>query len=299
MTLPEQDILKLERHQLYPRGDRLRPDFLASGCGEPFIDRSTRIASIGSCFAAHMKKHLIARGFDYVQVSDAPAARPGSAAWGTVFNTSCVAQEFRRADRTFMPRERFWAVGDRLLDPYRKTVEWATEAEAAAEIEEHADGVRRALELADVFIVTAGLTELWHSRADGSVFYQVPPAEVFDGARHAFRRSGVTENVANLCAARAVYRRFNPTGRIVVTVSPVPLRATFSPENVVMANTLSKATLLVAARSFAALHEDVTYFPSYEIVTTAAQDPFMPDNRHVHDALVAKIMRIFEEAFVR
>lgn len=97
----------------------------------------------------------------------------------------------------------------------------------------------------------------------------------------------------------ALLTAHNPGCQLIITVSPVPLLAAFRTEhNVVVNNAESKATLLVAAKAFVARHDDVHYFPSYELVQHAIRDPFEPDNRHVKRSTVDTIMRVFESTFV-
>jgi len=54
--------------------------------------------------------------------------------------------------------------------------------------------------------------------------------------------------------------------QIVVTVSPVPLMATLSGEDVVVANTYSKSLLRTVVQESAEAHKNVHHFPGYEIV---------------------------------
>jgi hypothetical protein len=266
---------------------------------KPIMDKRTPIASIGSCFASHLKGFLVKNGYNYVQTSTAPGSQIGSAAWGTVYNTFCIAQEFARANGAFDPVETEWPDGNGgLMDPYRKLVGWKTRAEAEKERAEHAEAARRALEQAEVFILTAGLAEIWFSRIDGSVFFQVPPAWVFNRGTHDFRVSTVEENVYELEKALGYLRAINPGCRVILTVSPVPLRATFRSMNVLSANAQSKATLLAAVHQVVD-GERVLYFPSYELVTTVFPNPFKPDNRHVRPAVINRVMDVFVRSFVR
>ena len=82
--------------------------------------------------------------------------------------------------------------------------------------------------------------------------------------------------------------------QVVVTVSPVPLTATFSQHDIVLANTLSKSTLRAAAAWWACAHENVHYFPSYEIVMNSQRDSaWYADGIHVRPELVRHIMETF------
>ena len=69
-----------------------------------------------------------------------------SAAWGTVYNTFCIAQEFARANGEFHPAEEEWDLGKGgLWDPYRKGVQWCDHATAIEERAEHARTACRAI----------------------------------------------------------------------------------------------------------------------------------------------------------
>lgn len=296
----EVGILRLEAHQIYPPGEELNPDFFL-GERHRLIDKSTPIASIGSCFAREVKDHLVRSGFNYLQTADGPHARHGSAAWDRVYNTFCLRQEFERALGDFDPRTAAWVLPDgRRLDPYRKGVTWASPAAQAAELEAHRRTARKAFVECEALVVTVGLNEIWYDRQSGDVFFQVPPRALFDEAQHGFRTATVDENLANLERMHDLLQATNPGCRMLVTVSPVPLRATFrKTHNVVVSNVESKSTLLVATKAFVARHpETVFYFPSYEIVQTAVTEPFELDNRHVKRSTVAQIMRVFEHAFL-
>jgi hypothetical protein len=81
-------------------------------------------------------------------------------------------------------------------------------------------------------------------------------------------------------------------------VSPVPLKATYEDRHVLVSNTYSKAALRVVAEEIAATEPDVTYFPSYEIVTSAGDAFFCPDRRTVTEAGVRHVMAVFRRHYL-
>lgn len=298
-TWDERDILNLTRRQIWPRGDKMKPDFMVHRT--PILGKKTPVASIGSCFAARMKTFLVKEGFNYIQASRAPGSEIGSAAWGTVYNTACINQEFARGLGLFNPAEKRWANGaGGLMSPYRKGVEWKSPDAADRETEAHGEAVYRTLKAARVFILTVGLCEIWHSTLDGAVFFQTPPARIYNRERHGFRFADLAENVRNLRQAISTLRCVSPDCQVILTVSPVPLRATFRDMNVIAANAESKATLLVAAHEVADPGEGIHYFPSYELVTVVNRDnPFEPDNRHPKHAVTDRVWSVFSRSFIR
>jgi hypothetical protein len=290
--------LGLAPHQIYPELTRRTPEFFKT-VRLGLLTKETPIASMGSCFAREVKEYLVAAGYNYVQTATGPNARHGSASWDRVYNTFCIRQEFERALGSFAPRETFWKKGEELLDPYRKTVRWADADAMAAELAEHRRTAALALTTAEVVVLTVGVNEIWYSLEDGSVFFQVPPTEVVDRKRHAFRAATVPENVANLRRAHELLKAANPRAKMIVTVSPVPLHATFRDDaDVISATAESKAILLVAVKEFVRGAADVHYFPSYEIAHSVPE-PFEEDGRHVRRDVVRRIMEVFDHRFVK
>ena len=81
---------------------------------------------------------------------------------------------------------------------------------------------------------------------------------------------------------------------MIVTVSPVPMSETFSGKDIAIANSLSKATLRVAAEAFARNHPAVDYFPAFEMVTLSPRNlAYGADCLHVTDNAVGMVVSQF------
>jgi hypothetical protein len=79
--------------------------------------------------------------------------------------------------------------------------------------------------------------------------------------------------------------------KLILTVSPVPLQTTFLGKDIVLANSAAKSILRALCEEAAALHPDVDYFPSFEMVHyTEPGLAWKPDGRHVRMEMVEKIM---------
>jgi hypothetical protein len=91
----------------------------------------------------------------------------------------------------------------------------------------------------------------------------------------------------------------NPGARILLTVSPVPLTATYTDEHVLIATTHSKAILRAAAGVVTSKYEHVYYFPAYEIITgNFNRGRYFDDNlRTIAPEGVAHVMRVFEQTY--
>lgn len=291
--MPEREILGLSDGQMYPATPLWRLDMIVRD--EPgLVTRQTPIGSIGNCFLAEIRRWLISRRFNYIQAEQGAGSEHGSARFGFVYNTACLRQCFEFAYGRFTPTHRWWSHRGMLLDPYRKGIAWPDESTAIADLESHARAVRRMVEATHVLFVTAGLAEVWRNRRDGATFFQVPPHEIFDPALHEFTLTTAQENLANLQTTHALLRQHNPTMRLVIMLSPVPLRATFRKDITCLeADAVSKAILRIAIDQFCSANKDVIYFPAYEIAKRLVPRPFLADNRHVQKRVIDRIMTTF------
>jgi hypothetical protein len=276
------------------------------------IDASTRIATGGSCFAQHIARRLRQRGFNLLLTEPAPetlsaaeAARQQygvySARYGNLYTARQLLQLLERATGDFAPAEAAWLRPDgRYADPFRPEIApdgFSSVAALNEAREQHLAAVRRLFDTVEVFVFTLGLTEAWRSTVDGAVFPLAPGvvAGAMDATQHAFINFTTAEVLADLEAFRAKLAARNPAARLLLTVSPVPLAATYEPQHVLSANTYSKSVLRAAAGEFCRRHPQCSYFPSYEIVTGAFNRGgyFAPDLRAVNAAGVDHVMRLF------
>jgi hypothetical protein len=112
----------------------------------------------------------------------------------------------------------------------------------------------------------------------------------------------VAEVAQDLTALLRGLCEVNPRARMVLTVSPVPLvaTATATGDHVLVANTRSKAVLCAAAEEIAERHDNVVYFPCYEIIAGAPGKLayFAADCRRVTAAGVAHVMGGFMRSMV-
>lgn len=286
----------------------------------PLMHSDDRIMSAGSCFASNLVPYLEAAGFSYVRTErqhPAFAKLPGealgydnfSARYGNIYTARQMLQLVQRSLGEFKPIEDRWTgSGGIILDPFRPGLRYVarSHAEFDALTAQHLEAVRRAIAGATVLIFTIGLTEAWRSTSDGAVFPACPQtvsvpgipgarAGTLDPQRHAFVNFSASEVTADFGEMIPILHRINPSLRIILTVSPVPLVATATAQHVLSATIYSKSVLLVAAQETAQAFRDVTYFPAYEIVTgpQAPSDFFEADRRNVSKAAVDTVMAAF------
>jgi hypothetical protein len=183
-----------------------------------------------------------------------------------------------------------------VIDPFRPGLRFpsADDREFDIQTTRHLEATRQAFDLATVFVITLGLTEVWVSRSDGAAFPAAPGtvAGEFNPDRHVLHNLTVDEVVDDLTAFVDILRATNPSLRFIVTVSPVPLVATATKEHVVTASMRSKSILRVAADRFADQVPSCRYFPSYEIIAgpQAPHDYFEDDRRNVSERGVSVVM---------
>ncbi len=238
------------------------------------ITPDTPIASIGSCFAREIRKVLLEEGYAYItEETHHPASVHASAAWERTYNTFSMRQILEYTFDSFAPDIRWWVapVSGKVQDPYRRIILYDSIKEAEADFSKHRTHSRRALQKADVLIITLGLTEIWEDRIDGSVICLPSgpyPKEGGDMGRYRFRVSRYSENLENLERIHQLMLKNNPECNLLVTVSPVHLWATFREDlDVISASCNSKSTLRAAADDFVARHDNVHYFPAFEMAT--------------------------------
>lgn len=279
------------------------------------FDRSSKIATAGSCFAQHISRLLRDGGYNVVDTEPAPAwLAPEerekyqygiySARFGNIYTAAQLLQLFRRAYGRFSPSEPAWEHKNRFIDPFRPNVHpggFSSMDELLRDREQHLAAARDMFQTADILIFTLGLTEAWISNADGAVFPLCPgcPFGEFDPVGHTFHNFQVDEVVAQLDEFVAELRAVNTGAKILLTVSPVPLVATYEDGNVVQSTVYSKSVLRVAAEQIRRKWEQVDYFASYEIVTSTGNNAsyFAADQRSVTKDAVTHVARVFFQSY--
>lgn len=275
------------------------------------IGRKTRVATAGSCFAQHIARYLRAGGFSVLDVEPPPRGLPEeraraygfslySARYGNIYLPRQLLQLAREAEGRFAPQAAIWEKDGRYYDALRPSVEpggLASAAEVVALRQDHLRQVAMLLRAAEVFVFTFGLTEGWVHRASGTVYPTAPGtiAGRYDPEIFAFKNFTFEEVLGDFRDFRELVRAINPRVRFLLTVSPVPLTATASDQHVLPATMYSKSVLRAVAGQLYQEHEDIDYFPAYEIVAGHPSRGFFYDAnlRTVAEAGVETVMRVF------
>lgn len=304
------------RETLNPRWSSYFKNQLLTVPEKPLFGPQDTVFTIGSCFAERIRialseqeirvgppTHKIPIKEDRYRIDSLPT-RPHM----NYYNSFTIRQEFERHigaweqapdDYWTLPRDQIWSAGEPIYqDPYRRAI-FGRSPEDLREAVEHCDvAIDSGLRAATVFFITLGMTEVFRNKASGAIACQKPGYARGAGEDETeFHLSTYEENLNNMLRVVEIINRINPLARIVVTVSPVALARTFTDQDILSANTESKSVLRAVLGELSRCCENVTYFPSYEIVMTNAPFSFREDDgRHVADWVVSQIVSTFLSA---
>jgi hypothetical protein len=277
------------------------------------IAPTDRIATAGSCFAQHIARRLRSRGYTVVDMEPPPRglnaevqARFGygiyAARFGNIYTARQLLQLIQESRGKFEPAEIAWERDGRWYDALRPGVEpegLDSREEVLALRAQHLRHVRTMLNRTDILVFTLGLTEAWRHVETGTVYPMAPGtiAGRYDPAVHEFHNFTYEEILRDLQQVHSILKRINPAFRLLLTVSPVPLAATASNAHVLPATIRSKSVLRAVAAAMQERHEDVDYFPAYEIIASSFSEGrfYDADRRNVTPAGVDAVMRVFFE----
>jgi len=269
------------------------------------LDKKSHFFCMGSCFARNIEEHLIYRNISVqskriVCPEDEWPYRPNGIT--NKFTTASMLNEFEWISGHEWPEASLLETSNGWLDLQLTPGQRPVSYERAIERRRYltSDYFSR-VKAADVLIITLGFTETWHDLETGLYLNATPPARTTrNKARFEFEGTDFPKNLAALEGIFERYSALNPSGKIIVTVSPVPLGRTFSGRDIAIANSYSKSVLLAAAQSFANNHPNVDYFPSYELVTLSRRDRVYSnhDCLHVTDRRVGEIVNLFIQGYI-
>lgn len=244
-----------------------------------FIEKDTRFFTMGSCFARNLAKSLIDSGYasHHMEISE-------------YVNTTF-------ANKVFVDWLSDAKIDDAIRDRFVELLPPGWSKEAALEI----------IRNSNVFILTLGVAPAFFDRTTGD--FVLPRSSALNSRvlaeKYLFRTTSVKENVDNVLYLIEFIRKISPDIKIVVTVSPVPLLASFEFESAVQADCLSKSTMRLVAHEVVnnSNLSNILYWPSFEVFRWAgsnASDYYAADDGaawHVSEEKVAGTIRAFVEMF--
>jgi len=215
---------------------------------DKFIRPETKFFTMGSCFARNISRTLNRNGYSstHMEISEH-------------INTTF-------ANRVFIDwldnKSDNHAVNERI----RELLPPAWSAEATIE----------KIKTSDVFVLTLGVAPAFFDRETGAFVLPRPTAlnSRVLAEKYEYRNTTVKENVDNALYLINYMRKLSPNIKIVVTVSPVPLIASFGNASCVQADCLSKSTMRVAANEIVNNSglPNILYWPSFEVFRWAGSN---------------------------
>ena len=290
-------------------------DLPLGGAAKFRLNGESRIATAGSCFAQHIARYLNKAGLGtYIAETAHPlTAECGgetdsyklfSARYGNIYTARQALELFKQAFGLVPMIEDFAEQDGRVYDLLRPNAVpegFAGLREARADRAWHLSRVRKMFETADVFVFTLGLTECWYNAERGHTYPVCPGTArgIYDPALHRFRNLNYPEVAADLEGLVVGLREVNPALTLIFTVSPVPLVATYTSNDVLAASSYSKSILRAVCGEIDSRYNHVQYFPSYEIVSHGASfgQYLASDLREVTERGVAHVMSRFFATF--
>jgi len=207
--------------------------------------RDDLVLTYGSCFAANLRLGLKKRGFEAENI-DIPEGLNNSFALASYFRWATTGHDIGRGayDRSKLGDVDKWGAG-----------------------EDHHQHLQ-ALMRSKLLVITFGLSEIWYERDTEEVFWRGVPTNIYEEEQHAFRVSTVEDNKKNIREMLSVLRSAIGDKPIFLTLSPIPLKATFTGSNCIVADARSKATLRSAIGEILdeIADSNTIYWPSFEMI---------------------------------
>jgi GSCFA family len=269
------------------------------------ISRHDKIMTLGSCFAQHITRYLDESGFENLfteiapeDATDLPSYKNFTARYGNVYTTKQALQLFDRSFGFKSSSEEIWEKNGRFHDPHRPNVASFSNIDSLlSNRNEHLSYTRKAFAESSIIIFTLGLTEGWVNRVDNT-YYPIAPGVIagsYNPVEHKFFNDNHSAVLEDLEQLRSKIADVNPNSHLILTVSPVPLAATYENQHVIISSNYSKSVLRSAAEEMAKKYPTIDYFPSYDLITSQTSQGryFESDFRHIHSFGITKAMMMF------
>lgn len=272
------------------------------------ISESDNVMTVGSCFAQHLSRWLLTNTANMF-VNEEDEFGGGIFFSGNYGNVYSALQLLQLFDRAFGSYETSNEVATdnrgRYFDPIRPSIMprgLASKELVLSSRSAHLAKVRQLFLNADVLVFTLGLTEMWIRQSDNAALPSAPGviAGEFDSKLTTFHNATYEDVYESLNTFVQNLEKVNPNCRVLLSVSPVPLAATFETKHVAVASMASKAILRASAQKIVDQYSNVDYFPSFEIFYTPGIGDyyFSEDLRHVEQAGVEHAMRLFKTHYL-
>ncbi|QIK78059.1 hypothetical protein G7077_03165 [Sphingomonas piscis] len=266
------------------------------------------IFTIGSCFARNIEQHLIAGGFSvavsrFDEMCQAEGVKVKSNTLNKFVAQSIVNElSWALEPGAEFPRESIVEVkNERYLDMQLAPGLLPTSLDTALRTRRAVSSYMRMVKDAKVVIVTLGLAEAWYDTALDLYTNTMPmkgTVERYPGRfeHHVLEYNQLLRSLRHMLSLLEQYG--NPDFRMILTVSPVAMGATFTEHDALVANTYSKAVQRAAVEAICREHDRVDYLPTFESVTLSDQSlAWREDRAHVSTDIVRLNVLRMEKAY--
>lgn len=287
--------------------DRLKGVVKTSFYPKFTIERSDRIFTMGSCFARNIERRLASLGFDVPLANiKHEIGTPKDEGVGIMnkYTVHSMVNELQWASNStgqytnrngeIVDFEDFFIEEEpgKWFDPHFHGV--STSIENLIRLRKKYDFETKKFSDCNVFIFTLGLAETWYDSHTNLYLNRMPPISALkrDPSRFRFQVLSCDDIISELKKLYQILKiSCKNEFRIMLTVSPIPFKMTFTGGDALVANTYSKSVQRAAAEELRASHPNIDYFPSYEIVTlTNRAEAYEQDNIHAMPNVVDEIM---------
>ncbi len=271
------------------------------------LRRTDRLATAGSCFAQNVAKYL--RAADAVEVMESEPLSPEdpvfSGRYGNIYTARQLLQLFEEVqagtpdpDCAAMRRSDGRYVD--LFRPYMAPRGFESADAVRAARARHLQAIAPVFARSDVFVFTLGLTEGWENPETGRVYPICPGVYAEDTPAYRFHNFTYEDVLEDMQRFVTALTALNPGIRILLTVSPVPLTASYGEDDVLSATMLSKSILRAVCGALTARHDNAFYFPSYEMIANpfTAQSAYADNLREVRPEAISRVMARFEADYI-
>jgi len=272
------------------------------------LQPAEKVFTVGSCFARNVEKHLARLGYNLPGRDYVPSELAGLPLDGFMnkFTPQSMLNEFLWAFQpdempdpatTFLPQADGTVIDGQLMS--KINVSPARALERRNEITQ----TFRLSKDCRVVVFTLGLVEAWFDKKTGIYLNRALPQynatlEPDRFELHVLSFDGLYAATKRLMSILA--EKGHPDLRVLLTVSPVPLLATFTKKDVLTANMYSKSVLRTVAEHISYEFDHIDYFPSYESVMLSDRDlAWRDDLGHVREEIVSVIVSNMAEAYAR
>jgi len=265
------------------------------------INKWHKIATAGSCFAQNIGNWLSNNDYNWIQTNKDVYKSPFSFYTGNIYTASSLKQWLLFAsNKKSLPNDLYFEYKNKFYDLYRPSVleiGYNSIDDLNKSYKQCLNSIISGLKNADIFIFTLGLTEHWRNK-DGYIYTTCPGTQVgiFDYNYHEYYNDEYIDIYNDMIDCIELLKSFNSKIKIILTVSPVPLTATASDLHILQSTTYSKSVLRSVCGDLAKKHDNIDYFPSYELITNhvLSENTFMNNKRTVSRASIDRVMKNFK-----